>query len=129
MKKKFLIIVILVAVITSCNKESFIESVGKVTATTGDEQKISHFLFTSKGAVNLCGSVQVFVDDILLGTLKEENVQNIDCKTASVKNRILHIVVDNGTHSIKVVYNNNCKPTVTISKSLNPGECFWYTII
>ena len=129
MKVKYLIVLFLLATLTSCNKESYIESVGKVTASTGDEQKVSHFIFTSKGAVNLCGSVQIYVDDILLGTLKEENVQNIDCKTGGIQDKILHIVVDYGTHSIKVVYKDNCKPTVTVSKSLNPGQCFWYTII
>ena len=129
MKANYLLIFFLMVVLTSCNKESYIESLGKVTATTGDEQKVSHFIFTSKGAVKSCGSVEVYVDDILLGKLTEENVQNIDCKTAAVQNRILHILVDYGTHSIKVVYKNNCKPSVTISKSLEPGKCFWYTIL
>lgn len=129
MKTKYLILFFLVATLMSCNKESYIESLGKVTATTGDEQKVSHFIFTSKGAVNTCGSVEIYVDDILLGKLSEENNQNIDCKTAAVQNRILHILVDYGTHSIKAVYKNDCKPSVTISKYLDPGQCFWYTIL
>ncbi len=128
MKARYLIILSLVVSLLSCNKESYIESIGKVTATTGDEQKVSHFIFTSNGAVNLCGSVEVFVDEVLLGKITQENAQSIDCKTAAVENRILHILVDYGTHKIKVVYNNNCKPTVEISKSLEPGQCFWYTI-
>ncbi len=129
MKSKYLIFILLSTLFISCNKESYIETVGRVTVTPGDDETVGHYIFKAKGAVTKCGGVEVFVDNISIGNITIENTANVDCLTAPVTNKILRVVVTSGSHKIKAIYKDNCKPAVELTHSIEAGKCQAYDIL
>jgi hypothetical protein len=125
---KLIITAFILLIITGCNKESYIESVGKVIVDGGDDTKVGHYIFTALSSGIKCGNIDVYMDDVLIGNITQVNTANITCKTAPVHEVILRAVVATGTHKIIVKFKDECKKDITMTHSIEQGKCQWYYI-
>ncbi|MES2454112.1 MAG: hypothetical protein V4594_01160 [Bacteroidota bacterium] len=132
MKQKFSSIAfILIAVLylfAGCNKETYVESIGHVLIESGDNSEVGYFFFVSPKNAGECGWIKVYVDDKLVGELTENFNGNIDCTTAPEKGIILKVVVKPGSHTIRAVYKNTCKPDGNATYNLESAKCMRYNI-
>lgn len=122
------ILIIVFILIAGCNKESYIETVGKVMLEEGDDTSIGTYIFTSGSAVTICGQVSIYIDDAYAGELTQTFTGSATCSTLPVDGKVMKVVVASGSHKITVKYKDKCKPDISVNHSLNQGYCMWYTI-
>jgi len=113
---------------TGCNKETYIETAGKVMLDKGDNEPIGTYIFTSGRAVTNCGQVSIYIDDAYVGMLTQSFTGNATCSTLPEDGKVMRVVVATGSHKITVKYKDKCKPDISVNHSLTQGFCMWYTI-
>ena len=129
MKKiTFIVTACFLLIISGCNKESYIESVGKVILDGGDDTPVGHYIFTAVASGIKCGNIAVYMDEVLIGNITQANTANITCKTVPVNNVILKVVTGTGTHKIIIKFKDECKKDITMTHSIEQGKCQWYYI-
>jgi len=122
------VLILVFIVIAGCNKESYIETVGKVMLEEGDNTAIGTYIFTSGRAVTNCGQVSIYIDDAYAGELTQAYTGSATCSTLPVDGKVMKVVVASGSHKITVKYKNACKPDISVNHTLAQGFCMWYTI-
>lgn len=127
-KSTYAWLIIVLCLFTGCNKETYIETVGKVMLENGDKEPIGTYIFTSGRAVSSCGQVSIYIDDAYLGELTQTYSGSATCSTLPVDGKIMKAIVSTGSHKITVKYKDKCKPDITVNHSITQGFCMWYTI-
>jgi hypothetical protein len=112
-----------------CNKESYIESVGYVAITAGDDTDAGYFIFTSGGAVGQCGRVKIFIDGNEVGYLDSDYSTNQSCGVPPIEGKLLKVVASGGIHKITFSFAKpDCRNYPVQTYTMQSGKCMWYTL-
>lgn len=117
-----------VIMLCSCNKESYIESIGKVTMESSDETAVGHYIFTATTLTPNCQEFSIYVDEILIGKINQNNTGTINCTTTPAQNKIVRLVATEGSHKIRITFKDGCKANLTATSTIQKGKCIWYKV-
>lgn len=113
--------------LTACNKETFIESIGKVDMESGDNSEVGYFIFTSRSTVASCGKITIWIDDKIAGYLTADYSGSVtSCTTPPVEGKLIKIVAPVGNHKVTVTVANDCRKYNTETYYLKEGVCRYY---
>lgn len=118
-----------VTLFAACNKETYIETIGKVNIEAGDETEVGYFIFSSKTLVGSCGKVTLWIDGQVAGYLTGDYSGAVgSCTALPVEGKLVKIVAPVGNHKITVTLANDCKKFSTDSYDLKQGVCRYYAL-
>ena len=127
--KPFFLFLTALLLLSACNKESFVETVGNVAIESADNTEVGYFVFMSKTTVGTCGKITIWIDDKIAGYLTEDYTGSFsNCTTPPIDGKLLKIIAPVGTHTIRVSVDNDCRKFNTDTYSLKQGVCRYYTL-
>lgn len=127
--KTFFLLLSGLLLLSACNKESFVETVGNVAIESADDLEVGYFVFMSKTAVSTCGKITIWIDDKIAGYLTEDYSGSFsNCTDVPIEGKLVKIIAPVGTHTIRVSVANDCRKFNTDTYSLKQGICRYYTL-
>jgi hypothetical protein len=119
----------LMLLVMSCNKESYIESIGSVTIQSGEDTEVGYFIFTTKTAAGACGKVTIYIDDKVVGYLTSDYSGTVNkCTEEPIEGRLLKVVMPVGAHKVTASVANNCRSYNVDNYTLKKGVCRYYNL-
>ncbi|HEV7332136.1 MAG TPA: hypothetical protein VGN63_13960 [Flavisolibacter sp.] len=128
LKPLFLFLSCLV-LLTACNKESFVETVGNVAIESADDTEVGYFVFMSKTTVGACGKITIWIDDKIAGYLTDDYSGSFsNCTDEPIEGKLVKIIAPVGNHTVRVTVANDCRKFNTDNYYLKQGICRFYTL-
>lgn len=127
-KNRFILFAIIL-LFAACNKETFIETVGQTTMETADEAEVGYFIFTSQNVVSTCGTITLWIDDKIVGHIKEDYSGSLSkCTTPPIDGKIIKIIAPVGMHKITATVEDECRSFTVDNYNLQKGVCRYYAL-
>lgn len=115
--------------LSACNKESFVETVGNVAIESADEDEVGYFIFTSKTLAAKCGKITIWIDDKIAGYLTADYQGSFSqCTAEPIEGKLLKIISPTGSHKITATVANDCTKFSVETYTLNKGVCRYYAL-
>lgn len=124
-----LFVLFFVALFSACNKETYVETVGKTTIEDADETEVGYFMFSSQSTVKSCGKITLWIDDKIAGYLTDDYSGSVSsCTALPIEGKLVKVVAPAGSHKITATVANNCKTFKIDSYILKQGVCRYYSL-
>ena len=127
-KKVVLVSLAVLSLFFSCNKETYIESVGYVMLEAGDGSDVGYYIFTSVDASSNCAPIEIYINDKLVGKITDDyTISQPKCDVEPIEGKLLKVVAEAGSHTIMAKY-TKCGQDGQASYTLKRGNCMLYTL-
>ena len=127
--KTFFLFLSALLLLSACNKESFVETVGNVAIESADDTEVGYFVFSSKTLAGKCGKITIWIDDKIVGYLTEDYSGTFSkCTEQPIEGKVLKVISPAGTHKITATVANDCTKFSTETYTLQKGVCRYYTL-
>ena len=128
LKASFYLFAIII-LFAACNKETFVETVGKTNIENADETEVGYFIFTSQSIVANCGTITLWIDDKVAGYITADYTESFNkCTTPPVDGKIVKIIAPIGMHKITATVENECRTFSVDNYNLQKGVCRYYAL-
>ncbi len=125
----FFLLLFVLLLLSACNKESFVETVGNVAIESADDTQVGYFVFSSKSLAGKCGKITIWIDDKIAGYLTEDYKGSFsNCTDAPIEGKVLKVIYPTGSHKITATVANDCTKFAVDNFDLKQCVCRYYTL-